>query len=301
MVSGSAKVRYGMISPIQRVEDPDVRPQLEQRRRDRDLREGRDRQHDGEDHELARAASAAPARRRRTTRRRARAPSCVSATTALLRSALVKSGFLKIVLVVLERRVRREQARRLQVVARLQRDVDQPVEREQAEDDDRGHGDPHPPRRLRRGRVACFLVFARARVAACGAVAAPASIAYSSASPRRLPPTKRMYEKETIITTMNVRIAMAEPEPVDPVRGERLLRDRRQRRRPVLALGQHVRQVEDPQRVQRAEDQRHEDRRRQQRQRDAREALPRRGAVDLGRLVDLAGYHLQPGEDAAAP
>ena len=90
------------------VEDPDVRPQLEQRRRDRDLREGRDRQHDGEDHELARAASAAPARRRRTTRRRARAPSCVSATTALLRSALVKSGFLKIVLVVVERRVRRD-------------------------------------------------------------------------------------------------------------------------------------------------------------------------------------------------
>ena len=83
------------------------------------------------------------------------------------------------------------------------------------------------------------------------------------------PPTKRMYENETIITTMNVSTAIAEPEPVDAVRRERLLGDRRQRRRPVLPPGQDVGQVEDPQRVERAEDQRDEDRGRQQRQRDA--------------------------------
>ena len=64
------------------------------------------------------------------------------------------------------------------------------------------------PRALR----GLFLVRVRARVAA-GAVAAPASIAYSSASPRRFPPTKRMYEKETIITMMNVSTAIADPRP----------------------------------------------------------------------------------------
>ena len=35
-------------------------------------------------------------------------------------------------------------------------------------------------------------VFARPRVTACGAVAAPASIAQSSASPRMFPPTNLM-------------------------------------------------------------------------------------------------------------
>src|SRR4029453_3529607 len=85
-------------------------------------------------------------------------------------------------------------------------------------------------------------------------------------------------------------------QPVDPVGGERLLRNRRQGRRPVLALRQDERQVEYSQRVERGEDQGDEDRRRQQRQRDPHEALPRRGAVDLGGLVDLPGYHLQPSQ-----
>ena len=96
---------------------------------------------------------------------------------------------------------------------------------------------------------------------------------------------------------MNVSTAMRGAQPVDPVRRERLLRDRRQRRRAVLPAGEHVRQVEDPQRVERPEDQRDEDRRHEQRQRDPREALPRGGAVDLRRLVDLAGDHLQARED----
>ncbi len=56
------------------------------------------------------------------------------------------------------------------------------------------------------------LVLARAGVAT-GAVAAPASMAQSSASPRMFPPTKRMYEKETIITMMNVSTAIADPRP----------------------------------------------------------------------------------------
>ncbi len=55
-------------------------------------------------------------------------------------------------LVVVQRRVRRQQRRRRQVRARLQRRVDQPVEREQAEQHDRDDGEPQPPRRAAAGR-----------------------------------------------------------------------------------------------------------------------------------------------------
>ena len=63
------------------------------------------------------------------------------------------------------------------------------------------------------------------------------------------------------------------------------------------AAGQDVRQVVDAQRVQGAEQDGDHQRRLHQRQRDQPEPLPGGGAVDLGRLVDLGGDHLQPGED----
>src|SRR5215217_3820554 len=49
--------------------------------------------------------------------------------------------------VVVERRAGRNQRRRGEVRPRLERRVEQPVEREQAEHDDREDGDPQPPRR----------------------------------------------------------------------------------------------------------------------------------------------------------
>ena len=57
------------------------------------------------------------------------------------------------------------------------------------------------------------LVLVRLAVVAWGAVAAPASMAQSSPIPLRFPPTKRMYENDTIITTINVSTAIAAPSP----------------------------------------------------------------------------------------
>ena len=60
---------------------------------------------------------------------------------------------------------------------------------------------------------------------------------------------------------MNVSTDSAEPGPDEPVLRELLIGVQRQRGRAVGALGEHVGQVEDPQRVERPEDQRDEDRR----------------------------------------
>ena len=96
---------------------------------------------------------------------------------------------------------------------------------------------------------------------------------------------------------MKIRIEIAEPSP----RLTRLISD-------VVAEDRHrlgvvraarlddVDRVEDPERVERAEQQRDEDRRLHQRQRDPEEALHRAGAVDLGRLVQLVGHEREAGE-----
>ena len=60
------------------------------------------------------------------------------------------------------------------------------------------------------GSALCFLP--RLRVAVAAGIDA-ASMVYSSASPRRLPPTKRMYRNDTNITIRKVRIASADPSP----------------------------------------------------------------------------------------
>ena len=105
------------------------------------------------------------------------------ATIALLRSALVKSPFFEDRGVVVERRVRREQVGAREVGAGLQRGVDQPVEREQAEE--RSHDADHSSRARsgRRSRRAPSIGrrVARLRLRSC-----------SSVSARMLPPMKRM-------------------------------------------------------------------------------------------------------------
>ena len=59
---------------------------------------------------------------------------------------------------------------------------------------------------------------------------------------------------DTAITITKVRTDSAEPEPDQPVGCQLLLGEQRQRRGAVGALREDVRQVEDAQRVERAED-----------------------------------------------
>ena len=64
----------------------------------------------------------------------------------------------------------------------------------------------------------------------------------------------------------------------------------------VGALVEDVDRVEDPERVERAEQQRDEDRRLHQRQRDPREPLPGAGAVHLRRVEQFIGHERQAGQ-----
>ena len=207
-----------MISPIH-VEDPDVRPRLEQRGRDRDLREGRDRQHDGEDQDCPRIFQRARARRRRRTLRRARAPS-LSATTARVAQRLGEVGVLEDVRVVLSVGWAGTCSR--QVVAGLERDVDEPIEREEAENDDRDARRSHPPRHLDRS-CGHFFWSVRAR---CGL---RCRLRLPSPSP---PPVLEDCRRRSGCTRRDDhhdderQDRHGGAEPVDPVRGERLLRDR---------------------------------------------------------------------------
>src|SRR5919198_5949960 len=64
------------------------------------------------------------------------------------------------------------------------------------------------------------------------------------------------------------------------------------------APGQHVDELKVRDRPDSGEEEDDKEHRPDERHRDAPEALPRRGAIDRGRVEELAVYGLQPGEDA---
>jgi hypothetical protein len=76
-----------------------------------------------------------------------------------------------------------------------------------------------------------------------------------------------------------------------------LARDHRHGLGRLAVRRQHIDQVEDAHGVKQAEDHRHHHRRPHQRQRHFEEHLDRVHAVDLGRLIDILGHHLQARED----
>src|SRR6185312_6162437 len=113
--------------------------------------------------------------------------------------------------VVVQVRVRRHDVRAREVGPRLQRRVDQPVEREQAEEHDQDHGDPEQP-----GAVEPRSLTRRAGGGRGDRLDDRGGAHTSSARVLMFPPTKRMYRNETSITVTNASTESAEPSPMIP-------------------------------------------------------------------------------------
>ena len=149
------------------VVEPDVGPDLEHRGGDRDRREGGDREEDRQDQELLRQ----PQTGERVAGERAEDQGEHGDGAGDDRAVAQRHREVVVLEdrgVVLQRRVRRQQVGAGQVGPGLERRVDQPVEREQAEDHDQHDRDPEQH------------------------TARSAHAFSSSVSARMLPPTKRM-------------------------------------------------------------------------------------------------------------
>ena len=110
-------------------------------------------------------------------------------------------------------------------------------------------------------------------------------------------PNPLMNRNAMIATQMKISTEMAEPMPEVQGGEQVVVAEDRHRAGVVATAGQDEDVVEDPERVQRAEEQRDQDRRLHERQGDAHEPLPRGRAVDLGRLLQVLGHQGQPGHE----
>src|SRR5215204_5765240 len=185
--------------PDVRVVEPDLGPELEDRRGDRDRRERRDRQDDRQEQELAWEAQARQCvgRERADDQGQDRRDTRHDDAVAQRRCEV---AVLEDRVVVVERGRRGEEVGLRQVRSRLQRHVDQPVEREEAEDADENDRQPHeqrpdpptprPAPLERAGLLALLLLLTHVR--AGGDYSARGLHHVSSASDLMFPPTVRM-------------------------------------------------------------------------------------------------------------